>query len=173
MRHRNGLNKLGLKAGHRKAMLKNMMTSLFEQERISTTKAKAKVLQGLAEKAITRAKVDSVHNRREVFKIIKNKAILNKLFTEIAPLFENRAGGYTRILKLANRKGDAAEMVLLELVEKTKKEEVKEKSSTKKVAKKPVKKVEQAKEEVVEAEIDVQEKVEEVDSKEEISSEEK
>jgi len=165
MRHRNSLNKLSRKAAPRKAMIRNMLTSLFEKERITTTKAKAKVLQGAAEKMITRAKVDSVHNRREVFKKIKSKAVLNKLFTEIGPLFEKRSGGYTRILKLGYRKGDAAEMVIIELVEKTtdgKEEKAEKAKSTKKAVKKPAKKAEPAKSEKVEdAEIVEEEKKEE------------
>ena len=96
-----------------------MATSLFKAEAITTTRAKAKVVQRAAEKMITRAKVDSVHNRREINKDIKNDAVLNKLFTAIAPLYATRNGGYTRILKLGPRPGDGAEMVLLELVEKT------------------------------------------------------
>lgn len=119
MRHRNRLNKLGISASHRKSMVRNMATSLFKSEAITTTRAKAKVVQRAAEKMITRAKVDSVHNRREINKDIKNDGVLNKLFTAIAPMFANRNGGYTRILKLGPRLGDGAEMVLLELVEKT------------------------------------------------------
>lgn len=126
MRHRNRLNKLSLKPSHRNAMIKNMVISLFDHERITTTKAKAKVVRKFAEKMITRGKVDSVHNRREIAKKINNKDILNKLFTVISPRFAERKGGYTRILKLGFRQGDAAEMVILELVEKTEKVEKKD-----------------------------------------------
>lgn len=108
-----------------------MVTSLFRYERIETTKAKALVVRREAEKMITRAKVDSVHNRRLVARDINDKAVVNKLFTEIAPMFTERPGGYTRILKIGFRQGDAAEVVLLELVEKTtdKKEEKKSKKA--------------------------------------------
>jgi large subunit ribosomal protein L17 len=94
-----------------------MVTSLFRYERIRTTKAKASAIRRTAEKMITRAKVDSVHNRRMVGRDIKDKAILAKLFTDIGPRFEARPGGYTRMLKIGQRRGDASEMVLLELVE--------------------------------------------------------
>lgn len=144
MRHRNRLNRLSLRPSHRNAMIKNMLTSLFRHESIKTTKAKAKVVQKAAEKMITRAKVDSVHNRREIFKDIKDKAILNKLFTEIGPLFVDRKGGYTRVLKLGFRHGDAAEMAILELVERTadsdkseKKADTKKSTAKKPAAKKP------------------------------------
>jgi large subunit ribosomal protein L17 len=93
-----------------------MVTQLYREERIRTTKSKALEVRRRAEKLITRAKEDTVHNRRIVSKLIQDKAILAKLFTEIAPAFAERPGGYTRILKLGYRKGDAAEMVLLELV---------------------------------------------------------
>jgi len=116
MKHRVGYNRLGRKSAHRKALVKNMVTQLYRHERIRTTKAKALEVRRRAEKLITRAKEDSVHNRRIVGKLIQDKAILAKLFTEIAPGFVDRPGGYTRILKLGYRKGDAAEMVLLELV---------------------------------------------------------
>lgn len=136
MRHRNRLNKLGLKASHRKAMIRNMVTSFFKYEEIETTKAKAKVVQRVAEKMITRAKVDSVHNRRVIDKDIKDAEVLNKLFKVIAPLFVDRKGGYSRILKLGFRQGDAAEMVQLSLVEKSVKPDEKE---AKKKAEKPAK----------------------------------
>ncbi len=136
MRHRIGFNRLDRKQSHRKAMLRNMATSLFKYERIETTKAKAREVRRIAEKYITRAKADSVHNRRIIARDIQDKAVLNKLFTEIGPMFSERNGGYTRILKLGQRKGDAAEVVLLELVEKTSEPE---KGKKKKEAKKPVK----------------------------------
>ena len=122
MKHRIGFNALSRNAAHRKAMKRNMVTSLFRYERIETTKAKALEVRRMAEKMITRAKNDSVHNRRQIARDISDKAVLNKLFTEIAPLFAERNGGYTRILKTGNRLGDAAEMVILELVEKPVKE---------------------------------------------------
>ncbi len=123
MKHRIGFNALSRKSSERKALKRNMVTSLFRYERIETTKAKALEVRRLAEKMITRAKVDSVHNRRMIARDVYDEAVVNKLFKEIAPLFAERKGGYTRILKTGNRLGDAAEMVILELVEKTKKEE--------------------------------------------------
>jgi large subunit ribosomal protein L17 len=138
MKHRIGYNRLGRKSSHRKALIKNMVTQLYRHERIRTTKAKALEVRRRAEKLITKAKVDSVHNRRTVGKLIQDKAILAKLFTDIAPSFADRPGGYTRILKLGFRKGDAAEMVLLELVER----EIDD-SSSKKAEKKAVKEAKQ------------------------------
>ena len=132
MRHRLGFNALSRKSSERKALKRNMVTSLFRYERVETTKAKALEVRKMAEKLITRAKNDSVHNRREVAKVVYDEAIVNKLFKEIAPMFAERQGGYTRILKTGNRLGDAAEMVILELVEKTKKEEKAEKKDAKK-----------------------------------------
>ena len=135
MRHRVGFNRLDRKTSHRKAMKRNMVISLLRYERIETTKAKALEVRRDAEKMITRAKVDSVHNRRVVAKDVNDKEVLNKLFTEIGPMFADRKGGYTRILKIGQRKGDAADMVILELVEKTT-DEKKETKKTKKKAKK-------------------------------------
>jgi large subunit ribosomal protein L17 len=94
-----------------------MITSLFNHERIRTTKAKALEIRRSAEKLITRAKVDSVHNRRIVSSRLYNEGIVVKLFTDIAPRMKDRAGGYTRVIKLGERAGDAAELVILELVD--------------------------------------------------------
>lgn len=118
MKHRNSVNRLGRDAGHRRATLKSMVTSLLRYERIRTTKAKAIEVRRKAEKMITRAKLDSVHNRRIARRQVEDKAVLAKLFTDVGPRFSARPGGYTRILKLGRRPGDAAEMVLLELVER-------------------------------------------------------
>ncbi len=137
MRHRVGFNALSRKSGERKALKRNMVTSLFRFERIETTKAKALEVRRMAEKMITRAKVDSVHNRREIAKFVYDEAIVDKLFKEIAPMFAERKGGYTRILKTGYRLGDAAEMVILELVEKTA-------SKTEKAEKKDAKKAKKA-----------------------------
>jgi large subunit ribosomal protein L17 len=94
-----------------------MVTSLFKYERIRTTKAKALEIRRTAEKLITRAKVDSVHNRRIVSSRLYDEGIVAKLFTDIAPRMKDRKGGYTRILKIGLRQGDAAEVVILELVD--------------------------------------------------------
>jgi large subunit ribosomal protein L17 len=117
MKHRRGFNPLERMAAHRKAMRRNMLTSLFRQERIRTTKAKALEVRRSAEKMITRAKEDTVHNRRIVSGRLFDEGIVVKLFTNIAPRMKERNGGYTRILKLGERKGDAAELVVLELVD--------------------------------------------------------
>jgi large subunit ribosomal protein L17 len=117
MNHRNGFNPLSRTTAHRRAMSRNMVTSLFRYERITTTKSKALQLRKSAEKLITRAKEDTVHNRREAAKFIQDEKILNKLFTEIGPRMKERNGGYTRVLKLGYRQGDAADVVILELVD--------------------------------------------------------
>jgi large subunit ribosomal protein L17 len=146
MKHRVGFNRLGRKTSHRKALYRGMMTALFKYERIKTTKAKAREIRRVAEKIITRAREDSVHNRRIIARSIQDKQILAKLFSDIAPRFEGRPGGYTRILKLGQRFGDASEMVLLELVErkiqeKAKKEKKAEKKSVAPAKKSPAKPV--------------------------------
>ena len=125
MKHRIGFNALSRNSSERKALKRNMVTSLFRYERIETTKAKALEVRRMAEKMITRAKEDTVHNRRIVAQDIYDEAVVAKLFQEIAPMFAERKGGYTRILKTGNRLGDAAEMVILELVEKTEKKDAK------------------------------------------------
>ncbi|MGI6433381.1 MAG: 50S ribosomal protein L17 [Sphaerochaetaceae bacterium] len=131
MKHRIGFNALSRRSGQRKALKRNMVTSLFKYERIETTKAKAKEVQKMAEKMITRAKNDSVHARRLIARDINDKAILAKLFTQIAPLYDGRNGGYTRVLKTGYRQGDAAEMAILELVVKTEKPKKKAKAEAK------------------------------------------
>jgi large subunit ribosomal protein L17 len=118
MKHKIGFNKLNMMPAHRKATIRNMMTALFEHERITTTHAKASEVRRFAEKEITRAKEDSVHNRRMVARKIWDQGILAKLFTDIAPRFKERSGGYTRILRLGERNHDAADMVILELVDR-------------------------------------------------------
>jgi len=117
MKHRRGFNPLQRMSAHRKALHRNMVTSLFKQERIRTTKAKAHEIRRTAEKMITRAKEDTVHNRRIVSGRLYDEGIVAKLFTDIAPRMKDRNGGYTRIIKLGERNGDAAEVVILELVD--------------------------------------------------------
>ena len=145
MNHRNGFNPLSRTTAHRRAMSRNMVTSLFRFERITTTKAKALEVRKAAEKLITRSKVDSVHNRREAAKFIADEKILNKLFTEIGPRMKDRNGGYTRVLKIGFRQGDAADMVILELVDYKLDTEAKEDKSDAK-SKKPAKSAEEKKE---------------------------
>ena len=140
MKHRIGFNALSRTTSERTALKRNMVTSLFRYERIETTKAKALEVRKMAVKMITRAKVDNVHNRRMIARDIKDEAILDKLFKEIAPLFSERNGGYTRVLKTGYRLGDAAEMVILELVEKTQKKETKAEKKDAKAEKKEAKK---------------------------------
>ena len=123
MRHRIGTNPLERKASHRESLTRNMVTSLFRYERIRTTRTKAMAIRKTAEKMITRAREDSVHNRRMIARRIKDKEILAKLFTKIAVRYRERNGGYTRVYKLGQRFGDAAEMVILELVDREVKKE--------------------------------------------------
>ena len=146
MNHKNGFNPLSRTTAHRRAMTRNMVTSLFRYERITTTKAKALEVRKSAEKLITRAKVDSVHNRREVAKFIQDEKVLNKLFTEIGPRMQERNGGYTRVLKLGYRQGDAADVVILELVDyKLESEADKEEKASKKADSTKTKKHQQRK----------------------------
>ena len=117
MNHLKGFRTLNRTHAHRKALYRNMAEALFRHERIVTTVTKAKELRSVAEKIITRAKVNNLHAIRIVNKTIKDEAILHKLFNEIAPRYVERPGGYTRIIKLAKRKGDGADMCIIELVE--------------------------------------------------------
>lgn len=117
MNHRNSINHLSRKSANRKALVRNEIESLFEHGRIKTTEAKAKVVRRYAERLITRAKIDSVHNRRQAIRHLYRQKTLASLFTNIAPFYKEREGGYTRILKLGFRINDAAHMVLLELVD--------------------------------------------------------
>jgi len=116
MRHRVRKGQLGLKTGHRLSLLRNLCTELFRHGRILTTDAKAKELRKFSEKIITLAKTDTVHSRRLVNTKIKDRNILSKLFDTIGPSFSSRPGGYTRIIKLNYRKGDAAPISTIELV---------------------------------------------------------
>ncbi|WP_029106948.1 50S ribosomal protein L17 [Mycobacterium sp. URHD0025] len=112
--------RLGGSSSHQKALLANLATSLFEHGRIKTTEPKARALRPYAEKLITHAKKGELHNRREVMKKIRDKDVVHVLFAEIGPFFADREGGYTRIIKVENRKGDNAPMAVIELVrEKT------------------------------------------------------
>ncbi len=117
MRHRKKFNHLGRKAGHRKAMLRNMATSLIMHKRINTTLAKAKALRMFLEPIVTRSKEDTMHNRRMVFRKLNNKYAVTELFRNISPKVADRPGGYLRIIKLGNRAGDNAEMALIEFVD--------------------------------------------------------
>ncbi len=116
MNHKIKGRKLGRTSSHLEAMLANQATSLFRYGRIKTTHCKCKELRVVAEKLITIAKVDSLHSRRKVARIIRDKIVLKKLFSEIAPEFVDRPGGYTRILKLATRVNDGAPISFIQLV---------------------------------------------------------
>jgi large subunit ribosomal protein L17 len=109
--------RFGGSAAHQKLILANLATALFEHGRITTTEAKARRVRPLAEKLITKAKKGDLHNRRLVARTIRDKGVVHELFTEIAPRFENRPGGYTRITKIGPRKGDNAPMAVIELVQ--------------------------------------------------------
>jgi large subunit ribosomal protein L17 len=109
--------KLQKTSSHRQAMFKNMATSLFREGRIETTLPKAKELRSYAEKLITAAKTNNLASRRKVMSKIKDKEVVTKLFDEIAPQYSERPGGYTRILKMYPRRGDAAKQAIIELVE--------------------------------------------------------
>ncbi|THA24968.1 50S ribosomal protein L17 [Streptomyces sp. RKND-216] len=109
--------RLGGSAAHQKAMLANLATDLFEHGRITTTEAKARRLRPVAERLITKAKKGDLHNRRQVMRTVLDKGVVHTLFTEIGPRYENRPGGYTRITKIGNRRGDNAPMAVIELVE--------------------------------------------------------
>ena len=108
--------RLGGSPAHQRLILSNLATALFEHGRITTTEAKARRLRPVAEKLITKAKKGDLHNRREVLKTIRDKSVVHTLFTEIAPTFAERPGGYTRITKIGPRKGDNAPMAVIELV---------------------------------------------------------
>ena len=111
-----GYRKLGRSSAHRKAMLRNLVTDLLREGRITTTDTRAKEARRQAEKMITLAKRGDLHARRQVLAYAYDESVVTKLFDEIAPKYEDRQGGYTRILKLGPRKGDNAELVFLELV---------------------------------------------------------
>jgi len=117
MRHLKRKKTFNRDKDHRKAMFTNMMVSFFNYGKVKTTVAKAKELRRLSEKQITRAKVDSLHNRRIVLSRLKDRDIVAKLFDEIAPKYKNVNGGYTRIIRLNKRKGDGADLSTLELID--------------------------------------------------------
>ena len=117
MRHGNKINHLGKKTAHRSAMLSNMASSLIEHKRINCTLAKARELRKFVEPIITKGKEDTTTNRRTVFSHLQNKESVKELFSEISQKVGDRPGGYTRIIKLGHRSGDAAEMAMIELVD--------------------------------------------------------
>lgn len=112
-----GTRKLGLSTAQRKAMLRNLVTSFLENGKIETTVTRAKETQSMAEKMITLGKKNTLHSRRQALEFITKEDVVTKLFSEIAPKYAERNGGYTRILKTGPRRGDSAEMAILELVD--------------------------------------------------------
>ena len=133
MRHREKGRKLGRTKSHRDLMLRNLVTSLFENESIRTTEARAKEARRLAEKVVTWGKRGDLHARRLALRYVSSDAVVKKVFDTIAPRFEGRQGGYTRIIKLNQRRGDAAPVVILELTEKGR--EVEEEKAARKAKK--------------------------------------
>ena len=111
-----GTRKLGRASDHRDAMLRNMVTSLLENGKMNTTVTRAKEVRAMAEKMITLAKVDSLYNKRQAMAYITKEDVVKKLFDEIAPKYADRKGGYTQIVKIGPRRGDAAEMAIIKLV---------------------------------------------------------
>ena len=111
-----GTRKLGRATDHRKAMLRGMTTFLLENGKIETTVTRAKEVRATAEKMITLAKEPSLHNKRQVMAYVTKRTVVNKLFDEIAPKYKDTNGGYTRIVKIGPRRGDAAEMAIIELI---------------------------------------------------------
>ncbi len=118
MRHRKDGYKLGRRTQHRWAMFRNLLVALFRHERITTTEAKAKAVRGAAEHMITLAKRENLHARRQVLSMVPDTEVVHRLFDTVAARFADRPGGYTRIIKTGTRPGDAAPMVLLELVDR-------------------------------------------------------
>lgn len=117
MRHRKAGLKLGRTASHRDAMFRNMVTSLFKHDRIQTTDVKAKELRRWADKMITLAKRGDLHARRQALAVMREKDVVHKLFAEASQRYSGRQGGYTRVIKMGFRPGDAAQMALIELVD--------------------------------------------------------
>jgi large subunit ribosomal protein L17 len=117
MRHNKSGRRLGRNSSHRAAMMRNMVTSLIEHERITTTDSRAKELRKLAEKMITLGKRGDLHARRQALQVIRDRKVVGKLFEMVGPRYKDRPGGYTRIIKLGNRLGDNAPQSIIELVE--------------------------------------------------------
>ncbi|MBW2383378.1 MAG: 50S ribosomal protein L17 [Deltaproteobacteria bacterium] len=118
MRHRKSGRKLGRSSSHRKALFRNMVTSLLQHERIQTTDAKAKELRGITDKMITLGKRGDLHARRQALSVIRDKDVTAKVFSELADRYRDRPGGYTRVIKIGHRAGDAAPVSIIELVDR-------------------------------------------------------
>jgi large subunit ribosomal protein L17 len=139
MRHRRGNTKLGMRSDHRMAMFKNLLTSLFRHERVLTTEAKAKAIKHTADEMVTLAKRETLHARRQALTMINDTVVVGRLFDAIAARFADRHGGYTRIVRVGPRPGDAAPMVYLELVDRAETPAEGDKGKDKKKAEKPPK----------------------------------
>jgi large subunit ribosomal protein L17 len=180
MRHRNKTKKLGRTKSHRRATLGNMARSIIEHQQIKTTLAKAKAARGVIDRLITFGKKDTVAARRQAFKLLQNHLLVKKLFDEVAPTFADRKGGYTRVIKLGQRRGDGAELAVLQLVgfepmvidetKTTGKKKKKEKPAKEKKEKKAEAKIEEA---AVEEKEEVKKEPEEAEVKAEPEKEEK
>lgn len=132
MRHRKKGRKLGVTTKHRRAMLRNLAANLFQHESIKTTDTRAKELRSFAEKVITLAREDTLHARRRVLQVLDDKEAMRKLFSEIAPRYKNRPGGYTRIVKIGVRRGDNVPLSQVELVEEEFERKTRKKAKVKK-----------------------------------------
>jgi len=139
MRHRKGNAKLGRRSDHRLALFRNLLTSLFRHERVLTTEAKAKAIRGTADEMVTLAKRESLHARRQVLSMVNDTVVVGRLFDTIAARFAERNGGYTRIVRVGPRPGDAAPMVFLELVDRAEAPADGDKGKGKKKAERPPK----------------------------------
>jgi large subunit ribosomal protein L17 len=149
MRHRVKGRKFNRTSSHRKALMGSLATSVLKHKRIRTTEAKAKEARGFVESLITKARKNDLHSMRQVMKVIHDKAVVKELFSEIVPKVGDRPGGYTRVIKLGNRIGDAASMAILELVDyndviNKKAEEKKEKREEKRKSKAEKEEIEEA-----------------------------
>jgi large subunit ribosomal protein L17 len=169
MRHNKSGKRLGRNSSHRKAMMRNMVTSLFAHEKITTTDIRAKELRKIADKMITLGKRGDIHARRQAMQVIRDRKVVGKLFDLVAPRYKDRPGGYTRIIKLGQRTGDNASLSLIELVEeeftaKPRKAAPAPKAEAKSAAAAPADEQAQAEESAVEASMEeaaVEEKTEE------------
>jgi large subunit ribosomal protein L17 len=132
MRHQAHHGRLGVQPSHRRAMIRNMVTSLFKHERVKTTKGRAKEVRRYAEKMITIAKKETLASKRHILGFVREREVVNKLFKTLIYRYAERKGGYTRVLKLGSRKGDGAEMVFLELVDRPLEEKLSETKTDKK-----------------------------------------
>jgi len=131
MRHRRAGRRLGRTSSHRKALMRNLVTSLFEHEKITTTDAKAKELRGVADKMITLGKRGTLHARRQAMSFIRSNRVTKKVFEELSPRYSERMGGYTRVIKVGTRDGDNALLSVIELMPAEEKKGAKRKKAAK------------------------------------------